>query len=110
MTNNDKNISKKTEDLLSDEDIRNWFQSRDPNRKKSNPFLTDDAKEQYTGKASKLKIVGDVKKDEERDWGVSYSEHQRHLKQSSKNFMWIGINGGLLISILLVIIIKIIIM
>lgn len=108
MDDKDKNISKKAEELLSDDDIRSWFESRDPKRKKSNPFLTDDAKEQYTGKASKLTIVDDVKKDEERDWGVSYSEHQRHLKQSSKNFMWIGINGGLFLSILLVIIIKII--
>lgn len=107
MNNNDKSVSKETEELLNDDDIREWFRSRDPDRKKTNPFLTDDAEKQYTGRASKLAIIN--KDDKEQIWGISYSEHQKHLKQSSKNFMWVGINIGLFLSILSVVIFKTII-
>jgi hypothetical protein len=85
------------EDILNDDDIRKFFQSRDPDRKKSNPFISEETAEQYGGKASSLTKKEEV---EEKVFGVSFSEHTKHLRQVARHFTWIGISVGLLIAIL----------
>ncbi len=88
------------EKVLDDDQIRSWFTSRDPERKKINPFITEEAAEEFGGKASVLK----VKEEEEKVHGVSFSEHTKQVKNVSMNFTWIGISIGLILAIILALI------
>lgn len=100
---NKPNIDKETEELLDDDQLRNWFQSRDPSRKKPNPFLDEEAQENYGGgKSSSLTIKQETK---EKEYGVSYSEHRRHLRQIARHFTFIGISIALIIVIFLIVLI-----
>lgn len=92
---------KSVSELLDDDKIREYFLSRDPNRTKPNPFLTVEAEEQYGGKASRLKIIGETTETEEKSYGISYSQHQKHVKDVAIKFLGLGISLGLLISIVL---------
>ena len=91
----DNNIEK----ILDDDELRAWFMSRDPERKKNNPFLTDEAAEQFNGKASSLQTVDED--DGEKVWGISFSEHDRHVKKVSNAWFWVGLSTGLLLAIIL---------
>lgn len=97
-----KELTPDLEEILDDEKIREWFQSRDPNRKKVNPFLDEEAAELYSGKASSLTPSEEKAKD--KLYGISYSEHERHIRNVAKNFVYIGIAIGLTIAIILAII------
>ena len=88
------------EKVLDDDQIRNWFTSRDPERKKINPFITEEAAEEFGGKASVLT----VKEEEEKVHGVSFSEHTKQVKNVSISFTWIGISIGLILAIILALI------
>lgn len=87
--------------LLDDDEIRKYFMSRDPERKKVNPFLTIESEEQYNGKASALKVVASTEDSEEKEYGISYSQYQKQSKSIAFRFTFIGINAGLLIAIIL---------
>lgn len=95
----EKDNDKSLETLMNDDQLREWFYSRDPERKKSNPFLTEDAEKQYTGKSSTLTKVEKV--EDEKSWGISYSEHDAHLKKTSKTYFWLGVITGLIIAIVI---------
>lgn len=98
--NEDSNNEQSIEDLLDDDQIREFFESRDPNREKPSPFLTEEAEEQYSGRASKLKTVSEDTEEEEV-YGISYTQHQKHIRQVAFRFTWVGMCLGLLTSILL---------
>jgi len=97
-----KELPQELEEILDDEKIREWFESRDPNRKKVNPFIDADAEELYSGRASSLTPAGE--KLENKPYGISYSEHERHIRNVAKNFAFIGIAIGLTIAIVLALI------
>lgn len=105
MTDNIKDDDDKLEELLGDKDIMEYFLSRDPNRKKADPFLTEDSQKAYTGRASSLTKV--EKRDEEDVWGVSYSQHQKHVNDTARNFTWIGISIGIMVAMAITIILNI---
>ena len=85
--------------LLDDDDIRRYFQGRDPERKKPNPGLTEDTADQIQGKASVL--TPKVEKDDDVH-GVSFSQHIKSIRETKKHYIWIGICVGLAIAIILV--------
>ncbi len=84
---------------LDDDQLREWFQSRDPNRKKVNPFLTAEAEESVKGKAAPLTITEEAK--EEKAYGISYSQHEKNIRDVSRHFFFIGSSVALLIAIIL---------
>lgn len=86
--------------LLDDDDIRRYFQGRDPERKKPNPGLTEDIAEQIQGKASAL--TPKEVKNEDDVHGVSFSQHIKSVRETKKHYIWIGICAGLTIAIILV--------
>ena len=88
------------EKVLDDDQIRNWFTSRDPERKKINPFITEEAAEEFGGRASVLT----AKEEEEKVHGVSFSEHTKQVKSVSISFTWVGISIGLISAIILALI------
>jgi len=88
------------EKVLDDDQIRNWFTSRDPERKKIDPFITEEAAEEFGGRASVLT----VKEEKEKVHGVSFSEHTKQVKNVSINFTWVGISIGLILAIILALI------
>jgi len=84
------------EKVLDDDQLRDWFRSRDPERRKIDPFISEEAAEEFGGKSSVLTV-----KEEEKIHGVSFSEHTRLVKNVSMNFTWIGISIGLILAIIL---------
>jgi len=89
---------------LDDEKIREWFLSRDPNRPKPNPFLTEEAEEAFKGKASPLTIK--KVEENEKSYGVSYSQHMKHLKEVARHFFFVGTATALFVAIILAVIYK----
>lgn len=87
-------------DLLDDDDIRNYFQSRDPNRKKP-VYYTDDDTAHTKGKATALK----PKENNEEVHGVSFTQHVKRTKEAARHFTWIGISIGLFLAIILTLLI-----
>ncbi len=85
------------EKVLDDDQLRDWFKSRDPERKKIDPFISEEAAEEFGGKASTLTI----KEEEEKVHGISFSEYTKQVKNISINFTWVGISIGLLLAIIL---------
>ncbi len=95
--NNKSDIS----DELDDEQIRAWFQSRDPSRKKVDPFLTDEARESVKGKASPLTIKEEK---EEKAYGISFSQHSKHVRNVARHFFFFGSSVTLVVAIILALI------
>lgn len=91
-------------EALDDEDIRKWFESRDPSRAKPNPFLTSDAEESVRGRASSLKII-EEDEESEQPWGVSYTQHQKHVRDVARHFFWAGMTIAFVFSIIAIFII-----
>lgn len=87
------------EKVLDDDQLRDWFKSRDPERKKIDPFISEEAAEEFGGKASTLTI-----KEEEEIHGISFSEYTKQVKNISVNFTWVGISIGLILAIILALI------
>lgn len=86
---------------LDDDKIREWFLSRDPNRKKVNPFLTEEAEESVKGKASTLTIKEAQK---ETTHGISFSQHTKHVRNVARHFFFFGSSMALAVAIILAII------
>lgn len=91
------NKENELEKVLDDDQLRDWFKSRDPERKKIDPFISEEAAEEFGGKASTLT----VKEEEEKVHGISFSEYTKQVKNISINFTWVGISIGLLLAIIL---------
>lgn len=88
------------EKVLDDDQLRDWFKSRDPERKKIDPFISEETAEEFGGKASTLL----VKEEEEKIHGISFSEYTKQVKNISINFTWVGISIGLILAIILALI------
>lgn len=88
------------EKVLDDDQLRDWFKSRDPERKKIDPFISEEAAEEFGGKSSTLAI----KEEEEKVHGISFSEYTKQVKSISINFTWVGISIGLTLAIILALI------
>jgi len=88
------------EKVLDDDQLRDWFKSRDPERKKIDPFISEEAAEEFGGKASVLT----AKEEEKKIHGVSFSEHTKQVKNVSINFAWFGVSIGLTLAIILALI------
>ena len=104
MSDNNKDLksNEEIESVLNDDDIRNWFLSRDPDRKKVNPFIDEEAAEMYRGQASSLTPAEE--KSNDKVYGISFSQHERHIKNVSKYFTFFGIAIGLIIAIIIAIV------
>ncbi len=98
--NNDKKVSENMEELLDDDDIRKFFQSRDPDRLKVDPFLDSDLEESIRGKASTLTPKEAV--EEERVYGISYTQHTKHIRDVARHFSLIGSAAALMLAVFLV--------
>lgn len=85
-------------ELLDDDDLRTYFNSRDPNRKKVDPNINLETAEQ--GKASVLK----PKEETEEVHGVSFSQHVKRIREASRHYLWIGLSLGLAIAIVVTLI------
>lgn len=94
------NKENELEKVLDDDELRDWFRSRDPERKKIDPFISEEAAEEFGGKASALT----VKEEEEKVHGISFSEYTKQVKSISINFTWVGISIGLILAIILTLI------
>ena len=84
--------------LMDDDDIRKYFQSRDPARKKVDPFIGLESADQ--GKASALTPKEEV----EEVHGVSFTEHVKRIREAARHYIWIGISLGLAIAIIITLI------
>ena len=93
-------ISDEMKELLDDEQIRKFFQSMDPNRPKTNPFLTDEAEESVRGKASGLTLKQPEAK-EEKVYGIADTQHTKHIRDVARHFSLIGSAVALTIAIIL---------
>ena len=91
-------------DLLDDDDIRNFFQSRDPNRKKPDPFLTTESADRYKGKASALTPKENID-DEIEIHGISFTQHVKNIKETARHYLWLGISIGLVLAIVITLLI-----
>lgn len=89
--------------LLDDDQIREWFASRDPNRKKVNPFIDEETDSEYNKKAAR-KVQTEDKEPDEKAYGITHSQHQSHIRDVARHFTWIGISAGLLLAIVLTLI------
>ena len=88
--------------ILDDDDIRRYFESRDPNRKLPNPGLTEDTADELKGKASVL-----TPKEEKEDvHGVSFTQHVKRIKETLRRGVLGGIALGLLLAIVLTLILR----
>ena len=85
-------------ELLDDDDLRNYFQGRDPKRKKVDPNISLETAEQ--GKASVLT----PKKETEEAHGVSFSQHVKQIRVTARHYLWIGLILGLAIAIIITLI------
>ena len=92
---------KELKELLDDDDIRKYFQSRDPERKKPNPGLTEDTADQLKGRASALKPKEEAEDDVH---GVSFSQHMKAISNTRRRCILAGISTGLFIAIILTIV------
>ena len=103
----DKTSSPKNDDLESqldnDQQLMDWFKSRDPDRVKASPFRDSEMAEQYGAKPTKSnKSQDNTDQQQEQDGlGVSFTQHEWHIKHVSKNFTFIGIAIGLFVAIVL---------
>lgn len=88
-------------DILDDDQLRDYFESRDPKRKKNDPFLDADVEESVRGKSSGLTVK---QPKEEKEYGISYSQHQKHTKNIARHFFFMGVIMSLLLAILIQII------
>lgn len=86
------------DEVLNDDQLRDWFTSRDPNREKTNPFLDADLEESITGKASSLKLKEQTEDD---TWGISYSAHSKHVRDVGRHFFFIGAGVALIVAIIM---------
>ena len=86
---------------LDDDQIREWFESRDPNRKKIDPFLTDEARESVKGKSTPLVIKEDK---EATEHGISFSQHSMHVRNVARHFFFFGSSVALVVAIILALI------
>ncbi len=82
--------------LNDDDDLRDYFNSRDPKRKKPSPGLTEEAADQVKGKASVLT----PKEDKKEVHGVSFSQHMKNISETRRRGIWVGISIGLLVAII----------
>lgn len=96
----DKKISDDIEDLLDDDDIRKFFQGRDPDRPKVYPFLDPDVEESIRGKASTL-TPKEVVEDKEKVYGISYTQHTKHIRDVARHFFLVGSAVALILAIVL---------
>ena len=81
--------------LLDDDDIRGYFQGRDPTRKKVDPRIAFEHEEEDKGKASALT----PKEETEEVHGVSFSQHVKRIREAARHYLWIGLSLGLAIAI-----------
>ncbi len=95
------NKEKTLDEELDDDQLREWFASRDPNRTKVNPFLTDEAEESVRGKASPLTTK---KEEKETLHGISYSQHTKSVREVARHFFLIGSAVTLFVAIVLALI------
>lgn len=98
----DKKIDKEMKDLLDDDEIRKFFQGRDPDRPKSNPFLDADVEESIRGKASTLTLKEVV--EDETVYGISYTQHTKHIRDVARHFFLIGTAAAFVLAIILAVI------
>lgn len=84
-------------ELLDDDDLRNYFNGRDPNRKKIDPFTDEETANQHKGKASVLA----PKEETEEVHGVSFSQHVKRIREAARHYLWIGLSLGLAIAIVI---------
>ena len=84
--------------LNDDDDLRNYFNSRDPARKKVDPRIDLETAEQ--GKASVLT----PKKETEEAHGVSFTQHVKRIREAARHYLWIGLSVGLAIAIVVTLI------
>lgn len=85
---------------MDDDDIRRWFESRDPNRKKPNPFITQESAEQYGARPQLTQPVSSP--DAEVSQGPSFSDHDRHIRETARRFAYMGAAAALAVAIVLV--------
>ena len=88
---------KELKEILDDEDIRKYFQSRDPNRKLPNPGLTEETADELKGKASVLK----PKEEKEDAHGISFTQYIKGIKETLRRGILVGISIGLFLAIIL---------
>jgi hypothetical protein len=86
-------------DILDDDDIRNYFKSRDPERKHMNPGLTPEISDSMQGKASVLKTK---ETPDEEIHGVSFTQHTKSINNTKRHFGFLGAIFALIICIILV--------
>ena len=103
MNDKDKKteLSKEMEELLDDDAIREWFQGRNPDRPKANPFLDPEVEESLSGRASVLTPKEDVET-KEKVYGISYSQHTKHIRTVARHYFLIGSATALVLAIFLV--------
>lgn len=101
----DKEDDETLKELLDDDDIRKYFQGRDPSRAKPHPFLTEESEEQFKGKATTLK----PKEVEEKEdvYGVSYTQHNKTVREIGRHFFWIGMSLAFIIAIIVTIFLEV---
>ena len=87
-------------DLMDDDEIRNYFNSRDPNRKKVDPIIDLESAEQHKGKASALT----PKEETEEIHGVSFSQHIKQIRETARHYIWIGMALAFTIAIIVTLI------
>lgn len=91
--------------LNHDQQLLDWFKSRDPDRVKASPFSDSETAEQYGAKSTKPNKSPDSTVQQEQDGlGVSFTQHEWHIKYVSRNFTYIGIAIGLFVAIVLALI------
>lgn len=102
------NMSNRNEDTippeLDDEDIRRWFESRDPERKKPNPFITQETAEQWSPKPRGLTSVNSPANSAQSDQPgpPTFTEHDRHIREVARRFTYMGAAAALAVAIVLV--------
>lgn len=93
---------------LDDEDIRRWFESRDPERKKPNPFITQETAEQWSPKPRGLTSVNSPANSpansaqSDQPGPPTFTEHDRHIREVARRFTYMGAAAALAVAIVLV--------
>lgn len=87
-------------ELLDDDEIREWFVSRDPERKKVDPFTDEETAEEHKGKASVLT----PKEPTKEIHGVSFSQHVKQIRVTARHYLWIGLSIGFFVAIIITLI------
>jgi len=89
--------------LLDDDDLRDYFNGRDPNRKKSDPFISEETANRHRGKSTVL-TTKDVPEEKQETHGISFTQHVKSIKETARQYMWIGISVGLFLAIIITLI------